>query len=206
MSFSLSQRIKKLMKIGVVIDSNDSTSYPIIFASYLGKPRARATNFTPFGLWSRPLKGMMSILFNINGSESNKFALTNELKNRPVKNLKEGESVLGNLLSFVHFKEDGSVVFTITTGKTLTINGNVIMNGDLAINGNVIIDGDLAINGDLAVDGGANIDGTLVVDGGANISGDLVMVDSDIVVDGDLAIDGNVFVDGNLTVDGTIIN
>lgn len=137
MPFSLTQRIKKLMKIGVVTDSNDSTSYPIIFVSYLGKTLARAVNFTPFGLWSRPLKGMMSILFNINGSESNKFALTNELKNRPVKNLKEGESVLGNLLSFVHFKEDGSVVFTIPIGKTLTINGNVIINGGVIVNGEI---------------------------------------------------------------------
>jgi len=137
MPFSLTQQVKKLMKIGVVTDSDDSKSYPIIFVSYLGKTLARAINFTPFGLWSRPKKGMMSMLFNMNGRESNKFALTNELKNRPVKNLEEGESVLGNLLSFVHFKEDGSVVFTIPTGKTLTINGNVIINGGVIINGEI---------------------------------------------------------------------
>lgn len=140
MSFSIAQKIKKLLKIGVVVDSDDSISYPTIITKYLGKTKAKAINFSPFGIWSRPLDGMMSMLFNMNGSESNKFALTNELKNRPVKDLKKGEAVLGNLLSFVHFKEDGNIVFTIPGGKTLTINGNLIINGGVVVNGLITTD------------------------------------------------------------------
>lgn len=140
MTNRLMQKLKKMLKIGVVTGSDDSGSYPTILVSYLGKQLARAVNFTPFGLWSRPLPGMMSMLLSMNGRESNKFAITNELKNRPVKDLEEGEVALGNLLSYFHFKADGNIILTIPVGKFLTINGNVILNGGIQINGAITTD------------------------------------------------------------------
>ena len=143
MSSVLVQKLKKLMKIGVVTDSIDSTSYPVLFVKYLGKTLARAVNFTPFGLWSRPTDGSMSMLFNMNGSESNKFAITNELKNRPVKNLAKGEAVVGNLLSYFHFKADGSVSLIVNGSEVIGISDD----GIISITGAVNIDGALTATG-----------------------------------------------------------
>jgi len=90
---------------------------------------------------------MMSMLFNMNGSESNKFGITNELKDRPIKNLKKGEVVLGNLLSHFHFKEDGSVSLFINNVEVLTIDttGNMVFTGNITSAG--VVEGSDFTNG-----------------------------------------------------------
>ena len=140
---SLLQKLKKLMKNGVVVDSDDSGSYPVIFSKYLGKVSSRVLNLTPFGLWSRPDDGFLSLLFNSNASESNKFGISNDFKNRPIKNLAKGEVVLGNLKSYFHFKADGQVSLFINGVEIMTF----LANGIMQMNALTILNQGLVVNG-----------------------------------------------------------
>jgi len=149
------QKIKKLMKIGLVVDSDDASTYPIVFINFLGKLRARAINFTPFGLWNRPPDGAMSMLFNMSGNESNKFAQTNELKKRPIPNLAKGEVVLGNLVSYAYVKADGSIALFINNVETFSIDkdGNITILGNLTMTGDLDVTGDIDASGDITATG-----------------------------------------------------
>jgi len=140
---SLLKKMKRMLKFGVVTETDDSGSYPLIFNSYMGKPGSKAVNISPFGLWSRPPKGSLSFVMNGNGVESNQGSISNDYAGRPIKDLEEGETVLGNKSSYIHFKADGSV--------SLFINGTEIVT--FAPNGNINVAADVSIEGDLNVDG-----------------------------------------------------
>ena len=85
-------------------------------------------------MWGHPPRDSLAVAFNISGKESDKAAIVNDYLNRPVRNLKEGECVIGNLKSYFHFKEDGTVVLAIN-GETRVQFGseNTVIEGDVRV-------------------------------------------------------------------------
>ena len=182
---NLLQKLKKLMKNGVVVDSDDSGSYPVIFLKYLGKVRSRALNMTPFGVWSRPGDGFLSLLFSSNASESNKFGISNDYKNRPIRNLAKGEVVLGNLKSYFHFKADGQVSLFINNVEIMTFlaNGIMQMNALTILNQGLVVNGGITTT-DVPKEITIDID-KLILDGAfETINGGTIDSDGDITSQG----------------------
>ena len=138
---SLLKKMKRLLKFAVVVATDDSGAYPIIFNSYMGKPRSKAVNISPFGLWSRPPLGSLSFVMNGNGAESNQACISNDYAGRPKKDIEEGEVVSGNKSSYLFFDKEGNVVLQLADGADFIINpggsGQVVTNSNLQVNGNM---------------------------------------------------------------------
>lgn len=134
------KKIKRLIKFAAVIGTDDSGPYPIIKNTYMGRLASRAINLTPFGLWGHPPPGSLALVLNGNGVESNQACIANDYVNRPVKNLAEGEVVIGNKESHIYFKANGDIVINLKAGANLTNNGEVVINGDVNINGELEAD------------------------------------------------------------------
>lgn len=158
---SLLKKMKRLLKFAVVVATDDSGAYPIIFNSYMGKPRSKAVNISPFGLWSRPPLGSLSFVMNGNGAESNQACISNDYAGRPIKDIEEGETVLGNKSSYVHFKKDGSVSLFINGTEIVTFatDGNMSMVADVSITGDLDVDGKITATG--AIQGSEITDGSV---------------------------------------------
>ena len=147
---SLLRKMKRLFKFAVVVATEDSGPYPLIFNSYMGKPRSKAVNISPFGIWSRPPLNSLSFVMNGNGAESNQACISNDYAGRPKKDLEEGETVIGNKSSYFFFDREGNVVLQLADGADFIINpgssGRVIINSDLQVNGDMDVSQTLSAN------------------------------------------------------------
>lgn len=157
MASGLKEMLRRLIKTGAVVDSENDGSYPNLIVTFAGKLKSRALNWTPYGLWSRPPKGVLALLFNADGRESNKFAIANVTKDRPLKGvMKEGEVAIGTEKAFVYFKDDGSIALIINTVEVFSVDvdGNVTGVGNFGIGGNLDVEGTTE-SGEFTLNGGA---------------------------------------------------
>ncbi len=145
----------------VVKNDDDSGNAPLNQMTYMDKV-ADVPQYMPYGLTSRPPKDSLAAIFNLQGQEQNRLAFVfNWFKRK--KKLKEGETVLENMLSggFIYMKEDGDMEINIPKDlvenvKNITINGQ-----DATLNLNVATVNATTIN----INANVNINGTFKVNG-----------------------------------------
>lgn len=141
--------------------SDDSSAYPNIKISYNGKV-STATRMSPYGLCANPPQGSMSLVFNVQGQESNKFCISDDMLGR-LKDLKEGESALFNSLtgSFVKMAESGAIeaqgtdISLTGTGTITLLAPNIVFAGSItgASGGALNIASDIDVDGDISPTG-----------------------------------------------------
>lgn len=195
----IQNKIRNLIKTGYISRvSSDDKDVQIAQVTYLGLTKDTAI-ITPYGVFSNaPLKSKV-LLCNVLAQEENAAGIAYAQQNR-FKNLKEGEVVLGNILtqSYVKLDSEGNIVInspdkkiTIEAVQDVVIKSTAeikleapaveIVNGNITITGGA---GTMTVNGDLNMDvnGDANIDATQVNLGtsGNQIArvGDAVAVDT----------------------------
>lgn len=116
--------LKNLFKIAKLISVDDSGDLRSAIVSFLGKQQ-RVMLFTPYGIMSSPPASSLTILWSQQGQESNGIGISDDPKNRILKNLKEGEIALGNYKtgSYILFDENGGCQIV---SSSLTHNGTNI--------------------------------------------------------------------------------
>lgn len=119
-----------MIKLGKLLSVDDSGDYTFCNVSVLGKEQ-KALLFNPYGVMSNPPKPSMGILFSQQGQESNQVAMFDDPKNRPLKDLEDGEFAIGNYITgaYLFFNANGDCVVKIPTdfiadAKTFELNGN----------------------------------------------------------------------------------
>ena len=101
--------IKNLFTIAKLILTNDTGGLRFATVSVLGKTQ-KALLFSPYGIMYHPPCGSLVTLWGQGGHESNKIGIADDPKNRPLKDLKEGEVALGNYMAetYIYFDEQGT--------------------------------------------------------------------------------------------------
>lgn len=128
--YSILQRIKSLFKMAKLVGSDDTVNLRKGWFSYEGKSDdnpQRGTLFSPYGHMYNPPAGSIVMLFSQNGQESNAVGIADDVKNRTLKSLSEGEVATGNYLtgSYVYFKENGDILVNSENNVQVVANGNV---------------------------------------------------------------------------------
>jgi hypothetical protein len=138
-------KVMNLITYGVVSAvSTDTTDYPIMQISYMGRT-ANAARISPYGLCSNPPLKAKVVHWNVLAQEENKVGFAFSQQNR-FKPLKAGEVVVGNPTSqsYIKFHEDGTI--EIVSAKKVLLTGaddmEVTIAGDvkLTASGNVDVD------------------------------------------------------------------
>ena len=135
--------------------ADDTNTFPIVQISYMERV-SNAVNVNSYGTHSNPPKGTRGLLICVNGDESGKYFIPLSEEIRP-KGLKEGEFVTGNFQvgSIIKFDESGNIDITCKGDLNATVDGdmvaNITGNSDITcpqttINGDVIINGNLTAN------------------------------------------------------------
>jgi phage gp45-like len=140
----------------VTLPSDDKDQFPRAQISYFGKP-GNSEEIYPYGIGGVAPKGSTGIVFSIRGDEGNRAHIATATDLR-IKNLKEGETYAGNLVSgsVYIFKENGDWDVTITKDGNLTFNGDL----NITVNGNVTVNS--GGNVDVSASGDANVNATNV--------------------------------------------
>ena len=144
------KKLMQMIKQAVITrTTNDSESYPRAQATYSEKP-TEIVRHSPYGLCSNPPVGSLGILFEIQGRESVKYGVFDNVTRR-FKNLLPGEVQVGNYDKLTSIKFDNNGTITITATADVVVNAtNVTVNATQTIvNGDVIIDGDLDVTGEV---------------------------------------------------------
>src|SRR5690349_2108707 len=83
----------------------------------------------PYGLFAQAPVNSLALVFSIQGNEENLAGIVYAYRDR-FKNLKEGEVLLGNILtgSFIKFDKDGNIEINSKKDVNVTITGNAIIN------------------------------------------------------------------------------
>lgn len=136
--------------------NDDSKVFPIADVTYNSKI-SKAVRFSPYGLCSNAPLNSNVILLTIDGMESLKYALCDDMQNR-FKNLKEGEVVLYNYVSgsYVYLKENGDVHINCKNDIQIDVVGdaNITVTGDVTITAPTInLTGDVVISGEATIGG-----------------------------------------------------
>lgn len=155
--------IRNMIKRAVVtLNPADTGQIPVAQVQWSSSNTANNVQvITPYGFYSVAPTGSLALMFNVMGQEENRAAIFDNPKGR-FKNLKPGESVVGNPLtgSKVYFKENGDIEVTGVADQNINITGDV----NLTVGGNV----------NITATGNTNITSPVVtVDGALNVTGDI---------------------------------
>jgi len=117
-----------MIKLGKLLSVDDSGDYTFCSVSVLGKEQ-KALLFNPYGIMSNPPKPSMGVLFSQQGQESNQIAMFDDPKNRPLKNLADGEVAIGNYITgdYAYFDENGDLFASVTRDCTIAAARNITM-------------------------------------------------------------------------------
>lgn len=129
------QKLLNLIKIGKVVSVDDSSDLRQGIISFLGKQQ-KVCIFTPYGIMHNPPKNSLSTLFCVQGQESNMFSFSDDPKNRPLKNLKEGEFAIGNYKTgdYIYFDEEGNLKGIVSKDLIFDFGGGINLTfGDVNI-------------------------------------------------------------------------
>ena len=135
--------------------SLDNKDFPIVQITYLERV-SEAVIATPYGFHCNPPKNTPALLITLDRDEASQFIIPLNIGIRP-KGLKEGEDIVGNFVvgSTIKFDKDGNINVvckgnlnaTVEGSCTATIAGNTdITCPQTTINGDVIINGNLTAN------------------------------------------------------------
>lgn len=128
---NLYQLIKNMIKIAKVLSVDDEQDIRTGYVEFLGKEQ-KVNIFTPYGLMHHPPKDSLSILFALQGQESNIVSMSDHPRIRVKKELKEGEVALGNYLtgSYILFDEEKDLYAKIIRDIKAEIVEDMIINVD----------------------------------------------------------------------------
>ena len=172
------QKLRSMIKQAYhSLAGNDSSAYPTAQFAYNGKA-TEVVRLSPYGLCSNPPLGAMGVLFQIQGREGVKYAVTDDMLAR-YKNLEPGEVQIGNYATkaSIKFDNDGNVIVTVTDGNlianvtgdmTATVSGDVSMtaggaasitsSGDTTITApNIRLVGNVVMSGGTVTSDGTNV-------------------------------------------------
>jgi len=113
--------IKNLFKIAKILSVDDSGDYQFATVSAMGKTQ-KVLMLKPYGLMSNPPAGSIVGQWSQNGQESNGIGLADDPKNRPIKDMAEGEVGLGNYVTgdYLYFDETGTLNVVASTKVIVT--------------------------------------------------------------------------------------
>jgi phage gp45-like len=109
--------------------ATDDKHYHIVQISYLSpKKTANSELINPYGLYTNPPNGLQALTFSVQAHEENKICMAYSQADR-FKNLKEGETLIGNTKtqSFIKFDSDGNIIIDskakviINSAKDITV-------------------------------------------------------------------------------------
>lgn len=135
-----------LIKLARIASVDDSGNLRLGYVDFLDK-KQRVNVFSPYGLMHHPPAGSVSILFSLQGQESNTVSISDDPKNRPIRDMKEGEVAIGNYMTGDHayFDEDGNLTGVVTKDLDLTIGANSTV--EIGGNASVTVAGNIAMTG-----------------------------------------------------------
>lgn len=165
----LIKKISQWIKQARLINTDDSTAYPRAQVSYNGKT-SNIMRLSPYGLCSNPPNDSLVLLLNLQGQESVKVGIADDILNR-FKNLAQGEAVLYNTQtqSYVLMRANGDV--------QISAQGNI----DADATGNITADA----GGNIEATAGGNIAATAT--GSATITAPAIVLNGNVTIAGTLA-------------------
>lgn len=133
--------VKSLIKIARLLTTDDSGNRRFGVIRFQGKQQ-QCQVVTPYGLMSSPPADSMAVTLSQNGQESNALVIADDPDNRPLRNLKMGESGLGNYITGDHFHFDNQGVLHLNVSQQfiITIGDHVVTIDENGIHTNKQID------------------------------------------------------------------
>jgi hypothetical protein len=145
------------IKSGSASNYDDSGNLRFIEASYLDKKDQRVNAFMPYGIFCSPPEKSKAYVLQVNGMENNQFALIDNPKMRPIKDLNSGTGEFGvaNFVTkcYIFFDKDNNIIIRHSSGSEIVLNDS----GDIVLSpssGTVRVNGDIDISGIIK---GANV-------------------------------------------------
>jgi len=154
---NLVQKIKAIFKIARLVSVNDSGNLQQGVFTYMGSdPKGQV--FVPYGVLMNPPVGSQMAVFSQNGNESNAIGFASDPKNRTLKNLEPGEYGIANYVtgSFIICRANGDIEISSEADVTISkaVNVTVTASGAATITvPTITITGDVTINGNLVNNG-----------------------------------------------------
>lgn len=154
---NLVQKIKSIFKIARLVTVDDSGNIQQGVFTYMGSnPKGQV--FIPYGVLMNPPVGSQMAVFSQNGNESNAVGLASDPKNRTLKNLEPGEYGIANYVtgSFIICRTNGDIEISSEADVTISkaVNVNITASGTATITvPTITLTGDVTINGNLVNNG-----------------------------------------------------
>ena len=180
----LLRKLLNLIKQAVVTWTDDTMAYPRGQAAYNGKTSSYM-RLSPYGLCSNPPEGSWVALFSLQGQESVKFGIADDMINR-MKNLSPGEAALYNTQtqSYALLKADGNIEVAANGDIEASATGDITAEAGGSIEATAASSATITAPA-IALNGNVSIAGTLTQTGGgaASFSGDMTIA-TGLSVDG----------------------
>lgn len=142
----LKDRIAMMLAKGILESVSDTTAMQLIKLSmYEGEVQEDIEHVHPYGLSSNcPAEGGEVVAGCIGGNRDNTIALVIGNSKFRVKNLKSGEVALYSKFGQqILLKEDGSIVASPASGKSLVVESNLEVHGSISSTSDISSDGDV---------------------------------------------------------------
>ncbi len=106
----LRRKISNMIKTAILKTISEEDAHQILTMAYNGVEQ-EAVHYTPYGLYSKPVRGSYAVVFSVGGKESSEVAMVWNPKKRPDE-LSDGETALWNENGKcrVQVKNDGSII------------------------------------------------------------------------------------------------
>lgn len=150
---ALYSKIKNMIKVARLLSTIDDGNLRLAKAQYFNKSQIVGA-FSPYGIMHNPPVGSLGLLFSVNSQESHTMGIFDDPNNRTLKSLGTGEVAIGNYGTgdYVHFQNGqiikvratGNVEMEIDNSLTVVAGSNAVLtaptvtiNGNLTVNGNI---------------------------------------------------------------------